>query len=60
MYLVDARANKHQIKQAVRTLCDMNVAKVNALIRAEGQKKAYVWLTLNYDALDVAYKTGII
>lgn len=34
--------------------------KVNTLIRPDGQKKAYVRLTADYDALDVANKIGII
>ncbi|EHH15473.1 hypothetical protein EGK_01565 [Macaca mulatta] len=29
---VDVKANKHQIKQAVKKLCDINVAKVNTFI----------------------------
>ena len=50
---------KHQIKQAVKKLYDIDVAKVNTLIRPDGEK-AYVWLAPDYDALDVANKTGII
>ncbi|KAI9156200.1 hypothetical protein LWI28_002097 [Acer negundo] len=34
--------------------------KVNTLIRPDGTKKAYVRLTPDYDALDVANKIGII
>ncbi|KEH28585.1 60S ribosomal protein L23a, putative [Medicago truncatula] len=34
--------------------------KVNTLIRPDGTKKAYVLLTPDYDALDVANKVGII
>ena len=39
---VDVKANKHQIKQAVKKLCDIDAAKVNTLIRPGGEKKAYV------------------
>ncbi len=35
---------------------DIQCAKVNTLIRPDGQKKAYVRLTSDYDALDVANK----
>ncbi|XP_045153876.1 60S ribosomal protein L23a-like, partial [Echinops telfairi] len=42
VFVVDVKANKHQIKQAVNKLCDMDVAKVNTLIRPDGEKKAYV------------------
>jgi ribosomal protein L23 len=39
---VDVKANKHQLKQAVKKLHDIDVAKVNTLIRSDGKKKAYV------------------
>ncbi|XP_066225597.1 large ribosomal subunit protein uL23-like [Saccopteryx leptura] len=40
VFIVDVKANKHKIKQAVKTLCDIEVAKVNTLIRPDGEKKA--------------------
>merc|ERR1711994_978018 len=52
--------NKHQIKSAVKKLYDINVSKVNTLVRPTGDKKAYVRLAPDYDALDVANKIGII
>eukprot|EP00116_Pleurobrachia_bachei_P006463 sb/3466725/ len=60
VFLVNTRANKPQIKQAVKQMYDIEAAKVNTLIRPDGQKKAYVRLTADYDALDVANKIGII
>ena len=33
VFLVNIKANKHQIKSAVKKLYDINVAKVNTLIR---------------------------
>ena len=32
MFIVDVKTNKRQIKQAVKKLCDMDVATVNTLI----------------------------
>ncbi|XP_051041615.1 60S ribosomal protein L23a-like [Phodopus roborovskii] len=55
VFILDIKANKHQIKQAVKKLCDINVAKINTLIRPVREKK-----TSNYDAMDVANKIGII
>ncbi|XP_075404935.1 large ribosomal subunit protein uL23-like [Tenrec ecaudatus] len=60
VFIVDVKANKHQIKQAVKKLYDIDVAKVNTLIRPDIEKKAYVPLAPDYDALDVANKIGII
>ncbi|KAB0357243.1 hypothetical protein FD754_001399, partial [Muntiacus muntjak] len=54
VFIVDVKANKHQIKQSVKKLYDIDVAKVNTLIRPDVQ------LAPDYDALDVANKIGII
>ncbi|XP_060229448.1 large ribosomal subunit protein uL23-like [Meriones unguiculatus] len=34
VFIVDVKANKHQIKQAMKKLYDIDVAKVNTLIKA--------------------------
>ncbi|XP_047419138.1 60S ribosomal protein L23a-like [Sciurus carolinensis] len=60
VFTVDVKANKHQIRQAVKKLYDTDVAKANTLIRPGGEKKAYVRLSLDHNALDVANKIGII
>merc|ERR1719163_1653489 len=54
VFITNLKANKHQIKSAVKKLYDIKVCKVNTLIRPDGQKKAYVRLASDYDALDVA------
>nr|ACH53027.1 ribosomal protein L23a (predicted) [Otolemur garnettii] len=48
VFIVDVEANKHQAKQAVKKLYDIDVAKVNTLIRPDGEKKAYKfdWLLI--------------
>uniref|UniRef100_A0A8D1CDW4 Large ribosomal subunit protein uL23 n=1 Tax=Sus scrofa TaxID=9823 RepID=A0A8D1CDW4_PIG len=60
VFIVDVKANKHQIKQAVKKLYDIDVAKVNTLIRPDGEKKAYFRLAPDYDALDVANKVSFL
>merc|ERR1712170_46973 len=60
VFLVDIKANKQKIKEAVKAMYDVQCAKVNTLIRPDGKKKAYVHLTQDYDALDVANRIGII
>jgi large subunit ribosomal protein L23Ae len=49
-----------QIKQAMKKVCDSDVAKVSTLIKPNGEKKVYVQLAPDYDALGVANKIGII
>lgn len=60
VFIVDLKANKIQIQMAVKRLYQIGVQSVNTLIRPDGQKKAYVRLAPDYDALDVANKIGII
>merc|ERR1719158_256842 len=50
VFIVDVRANKRQIKDAVSQMYDVTASKINTLIRPDGKKKAYIHLTQNYDA----------
>jgi len=60
VFLCDVRANKFQIKAAVKALYEIDVAQVNTLIRPDGLKKAFVRLSPNVDALEAAGKIGFI
>ncbi|XP_006882753.1 PREDICTED: 60S ribosomal protein L23a-like [Elephantulus edwardii] len=55
VFTVDVKANRQQIKQAMKKLSGLEVAKINTLIRHERQK-TYVQLVPDCDALDVANK----
>ena len=48
-----------QIKDAVEKMYDIKVSRINTLIRPDAEKKAYVRLTEDFDALDVANKIGV-
>uniref|UniRef100_A0ABI8ABI3 Ribosomal protein L23/L25 N-terminal domain-containing protein n=1 Tax=Felis catus TaxID=9685 RepID=A0ABI8ABI3_FELCA len=48
------------IVDSVKKLYDIDMAKVNTLIRPGGEKKACVGLDPDYELLDVATKIGII
>lgn len=60
VFIVHKRANKRSIKQAIEQLYRIKIKKVNTLITTGGEKKAYVKLTSDLDALDVANKIGIM
>jgi large subunit ribosomal protein L23Ae len=60
VFLCAPMATKTQIKAAVAKLYGIKAAKVNTLIRPDGLKKAYVKLTSDFDALDVANKIGVL
>lgn len=57
---LDIKVNKHQIKQAVKTLQGTDMAKVSTLLRPNVKKKAYVWLAPVSEAPGNANKIGII
>ncbi|KAL8717088.1 MAG: hypothetical protein Q9225_005638 [Loekoesia sp. 1 TL-2023] len=54
VFICDVKANKRQIKDALKKLYDVECVKVNTLIRPDGSKKAYARLTPDVDALDIA------
>ncbi|KAI9890963.1 MAG: 60S ribosomal protein L25 [Vezdaea aestivalis] len=59
--IVNIRANKYQIKAALKKLYDIDCVKVNTMIRPDGTKKAFARLTADVDALDIAAtKLGIV
>jgi large subunit ribosomal protein L23Ae len=56
VFVVDVKANKYQIKQAIKKLYDVDTLKVNTVVRPDGTKKAYVRLPADVDALNTANK----
>jgi len=58
--IVDKKATKPLIRKACQDLYQIKVKKVNTLIRPDGYKKAYVVLSKEHDALEVANKIGIM
>ena len=60
VFIVNKNAKKRDIKMAVEELYDVVVDQVNSTITPEGEKKAFVKLTSNYKAADIAIKLGIL
>lgn len=60
VFIVNKKANKYQIRDAIKKLYEVEIASVNTLIRPDGKKKAFVRLTADHDALDIANKIGYI
>ncbi|MEM3526334.1 MAG: 50S ribosomal protein L23 [Candidatus Jordarchaeaceae archaeon] len=59
VFLVSRNANKSSIKKAVEELYDVKVEKVNTLILPSGKKKAFVKISPEKSAVDVATEIGI-
>jgi large subunit ribosomal protein L23 len=60
IFVVNIKAGKSDIKKAVEELYEVKVSKVNLLISPQGVKKAFVKLTPEFKASDVAIKLGIL
>jgi large subunit ribosomal protein L23 len=60
IFVVNRNAGKADVKHAVEVLYEVKVKKVNLLITPQGVKKAFVKLTPEYRASDVAIKLGIL
>ncbi len=60
VFVVDRRAYKPDIKKAVEEFFKVKVIKVNTLILPSGEKKAFVKLSLETPAMDVATQLGLL
>ncbi len=59
-FIVRREANKHDIKRAVEELYEVKVDRVSTLTTPDGKKKAYVKLSPESKASDLAVKLGIL
>ncbi len=59
-FIVNAKASKHDIKRAVEELYEVKVSRVFTLTTPEGKKKAYVKLSPESKASELAVKLGIL
>jgi large subunit ribosomal protein L23 len=60
IFIVNLKAGKSDVKKAVEELYEVKVSKVNLLVTPQGAKKAFVKLTPEFKASDVAIKLGIL
>ncbi|XP_073127398.1 large ribosomal subunit protein uL23-like [Henckelia pumila] len=60
VFIVDKRADKNGVKDAVWIMFQIKAEKVNTLNLPNGAKKAYVKLGPSYNAIDVAKKIRIL
>ena len=60
LFKVDKKSNKSEIKKAIEELFKVKVTKVNTLHTPTGQKRAYVTLSKESPAIDIATELGLI
>ncbi|MGB9704812.1 MAG: 50S ribosomal protein L23 [Pyrobaculum sp.] len=58
--VVERHATKKQIADEVKRLYGVDVEKVNTLITPRGEKKAYVKLTKEHNAMDLLSRLGVL
>ena len=59
-FIVDRRSKKPEIKKVLEKLFKIKVLKINTLILPSGKKKAYVKLSPETPAIDIATQLGLI
>ncbi|KXB08492.1 50S ribosomal protein L23 [candidate division MSBL1 archaeon SCGC-AAA382M17] len=59
VFVASIDSNKKEIKRSVEILFDVEVEKVNTQITSEGEKRAYVKLTPEYNADEIAARLGV-
>lgn len=60
VFVVKRTANKSQIKWAVERAFNVKVVKISTLIDRKGRKKAWIKLSKEYSASDIATKMGML
>ncbi len=60
IFMVELKTTKQEIKQALEQIFKAKVLKVNTTITPEGKKKAYVKLSPETPAIDIATQMGIM
>ncbi|MCD6434397.1 MAG: 50S ribosomal protein L23, partial [Candidatus Diapherotrites archaeon] len=59
-FVVDDKANKAKIKEAVERVYNVKVTKVNVIRDRKGKKRAIVKLSKEHNASELASKLGIV
>jgi large subunit ribosomal protein L23 len=60
IFIVDRKANKKDIKEAMESVFKVKVVKVNTLIDTSSNKKAYIKLSSETPAIDIATQLGLM
>ncbi len=60
VFIVDRKATKPQIKKAIEKMFNVKVEKVTTVILPSGKKKAYLRLSPENPARDVATQLGLL
>ena len=59
-FVVNPKATRKEIKEAVEKLYNVKVEKINLINTIKGKKKAYIRLSPKYSAEEVASHFGVL
>lgn len=60
VFVVDRKANKHDIRRSIEEIFKVKVEKVNTHITPAGEKRAYVRLSPDNPAIDIMTQLGLM
>jgi ribosomal protein uL23 len=60
VFIVDRKAKKPEVKKAIEEIYKVKVIKVNTTILPSGKKKAYLKLSYDTPAIDIATQLGLM
>jgi ribosomal protein uL23 len=60
IFIVDEKATKQEIKQAIEKTFDVQVVQVRTLNDSKGRKRAYITFSPETPAIDLATKLGLM
>ncbi len=60
VFVVDRKATKKDIKDAISDMFKVQVEEVNTLVSVHGEKMAYVKFSRKNPAIDIATKMGLM
>lgn len=60
VFIVNRKANKKEVKEAIEKLFNVEVESVKTYITSKGEKKAIVKLKPKFKASEIAIKLGLV
>ena len=60
IFVVDKKANKKEIKDAIEKIFDVRVINVRTFIAPDGKKRAYIRFSDETPAIDIATNLGLM
>jgi ribosomal protein uL23 len=60
LFVVERKANKNDVKNAIEKMFKAKVKKVNTFIAKDGKKRAYIKFSDETPAIDIATQLGLM